>query len=88
MNLETIDVVRVTKEEIADCGGADWKELIKAKPDRLATIQYGYNTRQPANKPDWVPPKDIHERELPYLPINTAWLRNVCGRAYLYSQNW
>lgn len=88
-----IEVVEVTREQIAAHGGRDWNALrAEAESDDcplvLRRVEYwGVNQRQ-LDDPKWNPMRTKEGEELPYLPLNSAWLREHQGRAFLYLQNW
>lgn len=86
-----IDVVQVDKGNIAKYGGAPWCDVMAAaESGDVASIRVPYwnmNQVQRAN-PNWVPPLDQNQQPMPFLPLGSAWLREVDGRAFLYIQNW
>lgn len=88
-----MEVIEVDAAQLQKHGGADWVQLrdLAAQDDSpivLRKAQYGGVNQTQERHKGWLPPTDKDDRELPWLPIDRAWLREHDDRAFLYRQNW
>jgi hypothetical protein len=83
---QTISVVEVTQADLMAHAGRPWSDVTSGELP-VKDVPYWDSNVIAKDRPNWTPPLDRQNNPVPFLPVGSAWLREVDGRAFLYAQN-